>query len=180
MGMEIERKFVVPLNEHDRFILRPGGTKIVQAYLSQDPDRTIRLRVCEDSNGAFRSYMTVKTRQVGMARSEWEFPVPLLAALEMMQHLNLPSLTKTRHTFRENGNTWEVDVIVLGSRDSTKPHEDRFLVLAEVEGPSEAYLSQLELPPWVGEDVSRDHMFAMSNLTDCAACEAAYQKAYAR
>jgi hypothetical protein len=38
MGMEIERKFVVPLNEHDRFILRPGGTKIVQAYLSQEPD----------------------------------------------------------------------------------------------------------------------------------------------
>ena len=180
MGMEIERKFVVPLSEHDCFLRRPGSSKIVQAYLSQDPDRTMRLRVCEDSIGAFRSYMTVKTRQVGMARSEWEFNIPLVSALEMMQHLNLPLITKKRHTFWESGNTWEVDVIVLGSRDPAKPHEARHLVLAEVEGPSEAYLSQLELPSWVGQDVTNDPTFAMSNLTDLAACEAAYQKAYAR
>jgi adenylate cyclase len=180
MGREIERKFIVPLAEHDRFVKRPRGTRMIQGYLSQDPDRTCRLRVSIDPNGAQQATMTVKTRQVGLSRSEWEFFISARYAMEMMEELKVPSLRKTRHAFHEAGNFWEVDVIELPKDESAPTEEPRYLVLAEVEGPSEAYLAQIELPPWVGEDVSTDVAFAMSNLTERAAREAAYIKAYGR
>jgi CYTH domain-containing protein len=47
MPDEIERKFVVPPEHHHLFVDRPGGTEILQAYLSTSPDATVRVRTID-------------------------------------------------------------------------------------------------------------------------------------
>lgn len=73
MALEIERKFIVPLSAQHRFLNMKGGIRQVQAYLSDDPARTVRLRLTETERGR-TAKMTVKgiPRHGGVAKPEWE------------------------------------------------------------------------------------------------------------
>lgn len=172
MPLEIERKFLVPLEFHDRFVGLEGGTEIVQAYLNDDPDRTVRVRIAR-TGGVEVAKMTVKGRPTpdGAVRSEWEWPMPVPAAREMVDSLNPPCLRKTRHVVRHGGDTWEVDVVPVGTG---------YLVVAEFEAPTLEAVNAVALPPWVGRDVTGDPAFIMSTLTTDDARDAACRRAYGK
>lgn len=135
--MEIERKYLVT---GDGWNNGTPGLRMIQGYLSMDPDRSVRVRLAGDE-----AWITVKGRTHGISRPEFEYPVPTADAREMLA-MCIPSLIeKTRHRIECGGHLWEVDVF-HGANDG--------LVLAEVELADE--MTRPDLPPWVGEEVSHD------------------------
>lgn len=179
MGLEIERKFIVPLRYHSTYVGRPGGTRQVQAYLSDDPARTVRVRLTEGPHRTSAT-MTVKgtPRQGGMAKPEWEWDMPPALVEDMIKELRPPLLDKTRHFVDYGGMTWEVDVLRVLSAAARPPEHDFYLVTAEVEAPSIAAARAVALPQWVGQEVTGDKTYAMSMLTSETARRVAWSKAY--
>lgn len=146
MGREIERKFLV----RDASVVEGvPGTPIRQGYLSTDPDRTVRVRRAGE-----RAYITIKGRATGASRPEYEYDVPTEDATELLAALCLrPILDKTRYRILHAGRTWEVDVFA---------GDNAGLVTAEIELPDEN--AEVEIPDWVGPEVTGDDRFANANL----------------
>ena len=67
MPVEIERKFLVPGDFPSQ-----NGTPLQQAYLSLDPQRTVRVRIAGD-----HALLTIKGTAQGISRPEFEYPLPL-------------------------------------------------------------------------------------------------------
>ncbi len=146
MSIEIERKFLV-IGDHWKQSAQ--GILYRQGYLSIDKDRTVRVRIAGD-----RGCMTVKGPTVGIARAEFEYEIPVGDANEMLDALCLkPLIEKVRYTLVYRTIRWEIDEF-LG--------ENRGLVIAEVElsDPEQ----QIDLPDWVGMDVSEDRRYFNSSL----------------
>lgn len=145
MGAEIERKFRVICDSWDK---GTQGVRISQGYLSQDPDRTVRVRIAGET-----AWITVKGRNHGITRAEFEYEIPLDDAKELLA-LCLPSvIDKTRHRVTFGVHLWEVDVF---------HGENSGLVVAEVELSDEAMSP--EIPPWAGAEVSSDARYFNSCL----------------
>jgi len=145
MAKEIERKFLVDdMSFVDSAIC---SHHISQGYLSRKP--TVRVRILDD-----RAFITVKSRNLGATRSEWEYEVPVSDAREMMLLCTEDLIEKTRYIVPIGSLTWEVDVF-----------EGKFsgLVVAEVELPSEN--TRVDLPPFVGEEVTGNPAFYNSALS---------------
>ncbi|MDB5933851.1 MAG: adenylate cyclase [Massilia sp.] len=146
MGVEIERKFL-PAGDGWRALGAP--VLLRQGYLSSDPARVVRVRVEGD-----RAYITIKSKSVGATRGEWEYPVPLADANEMLDGLcEQPIIEKYRRKIEFAGNTWEVDEF-LGANQG--------LVVAEIELGSEG--QQFERPEWIGAEVTDDPRYFNSAL----------------
>jgi CYTH domain-containing protein len=136
MGTEIERKFLVKGDEWRR-LGRP--VKIAQGYLGDSIERVVRVRTAGDE-----AYITVKGINRGISRLEYEYPIPLEDANEMLQKLCLkPLIVKTRYKVPYAGLVWDVD-------EYHEPRSD--LILAEIELKRDD--EKFELPPWIGEEVS--------------------------
>jgi adenylate cyclase len=146
VGQEIERKFLV----RDPSVVEDvSGTPIRQGYLSTDPDRTVRVRRAGE-----RAYITIKGRATGASRPEYEYDVPTEDATELLDALCVrPILDKTRYRILHAGRTWEVDVFA---------GDNAGLVTAEVELPGED--AEVEVPEWVGLEVTGDGRFVNANL----------------
>ncbi|MBX9868613.1 MAG: CYTH domain-containing protein [Burkholderiaceae bacterium] len=146
MGVEIERKFLV---SSDAWRGLGQVTFLRQAYLSAEPERTVRVRI-----EGVCAFLTIKSASVGISRGEWEYPIPLLDAQELLDKVCMqPSIEKNRHRIEFAGLVWEVDEFF---------GENAGLVVAEVELESESQL--FECPGWLGEEVSDDKRYANSNL----------------
>jgi adenylate cyclase len=146
MGVEIERKFLV-LGDAWRALGEP--VLLRQGYLCTDPMRTVRVRI-EGGQGV----LTIKSKSVGATRGEWEYPIPLDEAAELLDRLcERPLVEKTRRRIGHAGFVWEVDEF-LG--------ENAGLVVAEIELPSED--SVFERPAWVGQEVTGDKRYYNSSL----------------
>lgn len=146
MKTEIERKFLV---SGDGW--RPGmpGRRIRQGYLSIDKARTVRLRVAGD-----QAWLTIKGATTGCTRVEFEYPVPVDDAQQMLDALCLrPLIDKTRYEIRCGNHLWEVDEF-HGVNEG--------LVIAEIELGSEG--EAFERPPWLGAEVSDDPRYFNANL----------------
>ena len=137
MAAEIERKFLVA---DDTWLAESSGLRMAQGYLTQDPDRTVRVRIAGD-----KAWLTIKGRTEGITRAEFEYKIPLDDARELLG-MCLPSvIDKTRHEIPFGGQVWEIDVF---------HGENEGLVIAEVELADESISPAL--PPWVGAEVSAD------------------------
>jgi len=145
MGKEIERKFLVA---NDGWGPGDDGRRQRQGYLTVKAP-VVRVRIEEDS-----ATLTIKSAQVGLTRAEYEYAIPLEDAEEMLRTLCPFAVEKTRYLRRVGGHTWEVDVF-HGANDG--------LVVAEVELESEDEV--VELPGWLGEDVSHDVRYRVSYLS---------------
>ena len=146
MALEIERKYLVV---NDTFLkLAVSSTELVQGYLSNEPDRTVRVRV-RDKYG----FITVKGRNKGAVRCEWEYEIPVGDALHMLELPGTQSLSKTRYIVPWEGKTWEVDVF-------HGRHEGLILAEIELESPDEPF----SLPPFIGEEVTDDPQYYNSVL----------------
>ena len=147
MAVETERKFLVR-GEFRHLAVKE--TAITQSYLSIDPDKTIRLRIADDS-----AFLTIKSRlrKDSIMRNEWEYAIPPEDARDMMK-MSLPGkIVKTRYIIPSGNHLFEVDVF----------HEKNSgLVIAEVELSSED--EQFVIPDWIGEEVTGRAEYYNSNL----------------
>jgi adenylate cyclase len=152
MGTEVERKFLV-VGEAWREQVT-DAVHIVQGYLAR-PDAahpgaaTVRVR----TKGP-RAFLTIKGPTAGIARSEFEYEVPVEDARAMLEQLAQgPVVDKVRHLVPVCSHVWEVDVFA---------GDNAPLVMAEVElaGPDEPF----DLPEWAGRDVSDDPRYYNANL----------------
>lgn len=148
MGQEIERKFLV---RSMGWKVGAVGIPYRQGYLCRQEARTVRVRIAGDE-----AYLTIKGQALGIARLEYEYPIPLAEASELLDRLCLkPLIEKTRYRIEYRGRVWEVDEF---------SGENQGLVVAEVE--LESPDQPLELPDWVGEEVTHDPRYLNANLVE--------------
>ena len=101
-----------------------------------------------------QAMLTIKGANVGATRSEWEYPIPLADAAELLDGLcEQPLIEKTRHRIEHAGMVWEVDEF-LGANAG--------LVVAEIELASED--QPFDKPDWIGAEVSGDARYYNANL----------------
>ncbi|HMP90500.1 MAG TPA: CYTH domain-containing protein [Kiritimatiellia bacterium] len=147
MGIEIERKFLV---QGDAWRIGEGAF-ICQGYLSREIHCTIRIRVA--GNEAF---LTIKGSANGIARAEFEYPIPLADAKSLLAMCDQAPVEKIRREIVHAGMTWEVDEF-LGVNAG--------LVIAELELESED--QPFERPDWLGAEVTGDPKYYNANLVTC-------------
>lgn len=146
MAKEIERTFLVEGEEYKDYAT--NIRHILQGYLNRDPERTVRVRICNDM-----AFLTVKGKTNGIEREEFEYEVPLSDGYRMLDLCSGRILDKTRYIVPFGRHIWEVD----------EYHGDLAgLVVTEVElkDPYE----KIDLPPFVGEEVSGDPRYFNSQL----------------
>ena len=147
MAVEIEHKFLVRDERWRREVER--SVRMRQGYLTSDARCSVRVRVAGE-----QGHLNVKSGTLGIQRSEYEYPIPLAEAEEMLDTLcEQPLLEKTRHFVRFGGHLWEIDEF---------EGDNAGLIVAEVE------LSRtdepFDRPDWLGEDVSHDIRYYNSQL----------------
>ena len=145
--MEIERKFLVKEQLWEA-IEKPSPSRIVQAYLVNSAEKTVRIRI-----KGTKGFLTIKGPTQGISRSEFEYENPLIDAEELISTFAEKVIEKFRYEISFKNHLWEVDVFT-GKLDG--------LYLAEIELSSEE--EHFELPDWVGEEVSTDPNYYNSNL----------------
>jgi adenylate cyclase len=145
MGVEIERKFLLA-GDGWRALGEP--VLLRQGYLCNEPARVVRVRIEGDA-----ACITIKGKSSGATRGEWEYPIPLGDANELLALCEQPLVEKYRRKIEFGGNVWEIDQF-LGANQG--------LVLAEIELSSED--QAFDKPDWIGEDVTHDKRYYNSNL----------------
>ena len=148
MAQEIERKFLVVSDAWKA--LAKSSSLLRQGYLSSNAKATVRVRTWDDKVAK----LTLKGAVRGMTRAEYEYDIPIDDASEMLQMAEPHVLEKRRHLVPFGGLTWEIDVF-----------EGRHmgLIIAEVELDSED--QQVELPDWVGREVTDDDRYYNASLS---------------
>lgn len=148
MALEIEHKYLIKPEAWAKVV--PLKSVILQqAYLSTDPEKTIRVRTMNDS-----AYMTIKGKSRGAVRLEYEYEIPLSDALELIRNFSSNLVEKVRHYVEFEGKTWEVDEF-KGSNEG--------LLVAEIELQTEDEM--YHLPEWADANVTHDQRYANSNLS---------------
>jgi adenylate cyclase len=145
MAIEIERKFLVV---GDAWRDAPA-VFYSQGYLNRDKARTVRVRIAGEE-----AFLTIKGTSVGARRAEFEYPIPVWDARELLAMCEQPLIEKNRRKILHEGFVWEVDEF-LG--------ENLGLVVAEIELPAED--AAFARPDWVGKEVTEDVRYFNSNLS---------------
>lgn len=144
MAKEIERKFLVVGNSYRE---KADSMAIIrQTYLSTNPDSTVRIRTIDQ-----RAFVTVKSRNHGFVRHEWEYPIPYDDAIEMMDFC---AVTPVVEKIRYRVGRWEIDEFHASLEG---------LVLAEIEMDSPEEI--VDRPDFVGKEVSGDKRYYNSVLS---------------
>ncbi|TPK69674.1 CYTH domain-containing protein [Mesorhizobium sp. B2-4-15] len=147
MGKEVERKFLVSSTAWRELV--EADIRILQFYLATAPGRTVRIRI---SDGA-AAKLTLKFGHAARERDEFEYPIPLADALEMLAFAIGRVIEKTRHHVRHRGYLYEVDVFGGGLAG---------LVVAELETPED--VPDEMLPDWLGREVTGEQKFYNASL----------------
>lgn len=152
MGIEIERKFLVT---GDAWRRDAQGTFYRQGYLVASDGCVVRVRVAGE-----KACLTIKGRKVGFSCPEYEYPLPVADATDMLEQVCLrPFIEKIRYTLYFKGISWEIDEF---------KEENDGLVIAEVELAQEHQI--IELPDWAGREVSLDPKYWNMNLVKHPYC----------
>ncbi len=154
MGKEIERKFLVN-KDLWATIDKPEGSIIKQAYLNEDIECMVRVRIIastNESNNA-QAFLTIKGKNIGITRPEFEYEIPLSDAETMISEMCQKVITKIRYLIPAGSHFYEVDVF---------ENKLEGLIIAELEllNEDEAY----EKPEFIGKEVSFDARYYNSNL----------------
>ena len=146
MGKEIERKFLV---KGEEWKAAAKGIVYRQGYLSSIKERVVRVRTIED-----KGFLTIKGITKGVSRSEFEYEISVEDADTMLDDIcEKPLIEKKRYKIPVGGLVFEVDEFF---------GENAGLIVAEVELADEK--QKIELPPWIGAEVSGDPRYFNSNL----------------
>lgn len=146
MAKEIERKFLV---KGKGWKAGATGTVYRQGYLSSVKERVVRVRTIEN-----KGFLTVKGLTKGLSRSEFEYEISVEDANVMLDNIcEKPLIEKKRYKIPVEGLVFEVDEFF---------GENAGLVVAEVELEDEK--QKVDLPEWIGAEVSGDPRYFNSNL----------------
>lgn len=141
--IEIERKFLVTSTEFIKEAIRQS--RIVQGYLSSNPERTVRVRVKGD-----KGFLTIKGigNKSGLSRFEWEKEIPLEDAEQLLRLCEKGVIDKIRYEVAISNHLYEVDVFLGANED---------LIIAEIELSNEN--ESFEKPNWLGMEVTNDNRY---------------------
>lgn len=146
MAKEIERKFSV---RNPDIVRRRIGVRIIQGYIADEP-MTVRVRIAEAE-----AFMTLKGKAQGIVRDEYEFPIPMRHARELLSnYCGRRIVEKTRYRIPYGKVVYEVDVF---------EGKLKGLVVAEVE--LDTVDQEFARPDWLGEELTDDHRFSNSALS---------------
>jgi adenylate cyclase len=143
MAIEIERKFLVT-GEFKSFAIK--NYRIVQAYLSSVPERSVRVRIVDE-----KAFITIKgaSDEKGLIRFEWEKEIDLNDARKLISICEPGIIEKQRFIIPEKNELFfEVDQF---------KGENNGLIIAEIELPDENY--KINKPSWIGKEVTGDERF---------------------
>lgn len=143
MAIEIERKFLLA-DDGWRAAVH-ASQRIAQAYLN-DTDAlasgrehcSVRVRI-----SGLSANINIKSRELGASRQEFEYPIPLQDAEQLMALGCQGLIDKTRHLASIGGHLWEIDEFA---------GENYGLVVAEIELDHEQ--ESFERPAWLGPEVT--------------------------
>lgn len=152
MGREIERKFLVRGEAWRAAAGKPR--RLVQGYLALDAARAV-VRVRLEGGGGVacgdggRGFLTVKGKNAGIVRAEYEYEIPAAEARELLALCAGVLIVKERYEVPAgDGLIWEIDVF-------GDAHDG--LVIAEIELPHED--TPFARPDWLGAEVSGDRRY---------------------
>ena len=145
MAAEIERKFLVVGDGWQD----AESTYYCQGYLNRDRQRTVRVRIAGN-----KAMLTVKGINTGARREEYEYPIPIEDAKQMLEICERPIVEKYRRIVPFKGFNWEVDQF-LGDNSG--------LIIAEIELESEE--QEFDRPDWVGREVTYEPRYFNANLS---------------
>ena len=147
MPLEIERKFLLANDGWRQEVIRRRVMR--QGYLGGAEGRaSIRVRVDDQE-----ARLNIKAAVVGSARAEYDYPVPMSEAQEILDQLCIGLIDKTRHYVERDGFTWEIDEF----------HGDNAgLIVAEIELEHEG--QTFPLPAWLGAEVTEQRRYYNHSL----------------
>ena len=160
MGIEIERKFLVSddgwrrLVEH-REPIAQGYLVGAQALRDGSARASVRARVAGE-----RAWLNIKAATPGIARTEFDYPIPVDDARVLLAGFCDGVLEKVRQHVRVDGMLFEIDEF----------HGDNEgLIVAEIELP--ALDATFPRPPWLGREVSALTRYYNVNLIAHPYCQ---------
>jgi len=149
MGKEIERKFLLSSSAWRQQVVRSARYR--QGYLANNGHASVRVRVAGE-----QANINIKSATLGIERMEYEYPIPLDEAEEMLDQLcSGPLIDKVRHFVEIGDHIWEIDVF---------SGDNQGLEVAEIELGSSDEL--FERPDWLGDEVSADPRYYNVCLVD--------------
>lgn len=147
MPTEIERKFLVSSDSWRDSVIE--STRYRQGYLGEADTSSVRVRISDTE-----AFLNIKGATVGASRLEYEYPIPLPDAHEILDRLcRKPLVEKTRFIVNHGEHRWEIDVF---------EGENAGLVVAEIE--LDAVDERFAHPPWIGEEVTQDVRYYNASL----------------
>ena len=149
MNIEIERKFLVKnLNYKSESFEKKY---IKQGYLNSDKNRTVRIRVSNNTG-----FITIKgkSNKNGISRFEWEKEIPVTEAEELLLLCEPTIIEKTRYLIKVGYHTFEVDEFA---------GDNSGLVVAEIELNAEDEV--FEKPNWLSKEVTGDLKYYNSSIS---------------
>ena len=143
MAIEIERKFLLA-DDGWRAAVH-ASKRIAQAYLNDSEalakgrERcSVRVRI---SGGS--ANINIKSRELGATRREFEYPIPLQDAEQLMALGCQGLIDKTRHLVSVGAHLWEIDEFA---------GDNAGLTVAEIELDHEQ--ESFDRPAWLGREVT--------------------------
>lgn len=155
MQREIERKFLL---KNANFIADEGVAEVLdikQGYLSKDFGKIVRVRrTYFNRHNHVLGMLTIKIKTGDAAGvDEYEYQIPEDEAEKLLNSCDWPILEKTRYIINHKETIWEVDVF-HGHKAG--------LILAEVE--LESADQVIEIPEWIGEEVTGQAQYYNANM----------------
>lgn len=144
MAVEIERKFLLRNEawreavQHSEVIAQ-GYLVGMQALVQGLAKSSVRVRLSGD-----QAWLNIKSATRGVSRAEYEYPVPLVDARELLDTLCDGVVEKVRHHVVYDGALFEVDEFT---------GRNQGLIVAEIELLSEDAV--FPRPEWLGVEVSQ-------------------------
>jgi adenylate cyclase len=147
MGIEIERKFLLANdNWRDK---TEKSTQFCQGYLQGSEKSSVRIRIEGD-----KSNLNIKGATLGVKRQEFEYPIPMEDAKDLLSTLcDEPLVEKTRHYITAGKHVWEIDEFA---------GDNEGLIVAEIELDDEN--DTFEAQDWLGQEVSHEKRYYNSML----------------
>ncbi len=146
-NIEIERKFLLQNKDWKQYT--HFSEEIAQGYLSSVPERTVRIRIKNETG-----IITVKGKTEGISRKEFEYEIPLEEAQELLKLCEGSPIHKIRHNVVYGDQAWEIDEF---------KGDNQGLIIAEIELDSED--EEIKLPPWIGKEVSDDTRYFNAHIS---------------
>ncbi|GJL82800.1 MAG: CYTH domain-containing protein [marine bacterium B5-7] len=147
MAVEIERKFLVASNKWRQQVTR--SERMMQGYLAENERCSVRVRLEGE-----RARLNIKSAGIDIERLEFEYPVPVSDAEEILNKLcGSRHVQKMRHYIDLENHVFEVDEF---------EGDNAGLIIAEIELKSRD--ESFNRPDWLGREVSGDPRYLNNNL----------------